>query len=63
MRSKPELADPFLCARLVECLKVWEAELLKNGDGGEFVAEDVVWAKLKSCREGGDIATRRLWGK
>lgn len=31
--------------------------------GGEFVAEDVVWAKLKSCREGADIATRRLWGK
>ena len=31
--------------------------------GGEFVAEDVVWAKLKSCREGADIATRRLWGR
>ena len=31
--------------------------------GGEIVAEDVVWAKLKSCREGADIATRRLWGK
>ena len=30
--------------------------------GGEFVAEDVVWAKLKSCREGADIATKRLWG-
>jgi len=31
--------------------------------GSELVAEDVVWAKLKSCREGADIATRRLWGK
>jgi 5-methyltetrahydropteroyltriglutamate--homocysteine methyltransferase len=30
--------------------------------GGEMVAEDVVWAKLKSCREGADIATKRLWG-
>jgi 5-methyltetrahydropteroyltriglutamate--homocysteine methyltransferase len=31
--------------------------------GSELVAEDVVWAKLKSCREGADLATRRLWGK
>ena len=31
--------------------------------GGELVAEDVVWAKLKACREGADIATRRLWGQ
>jgi 5-methyltetrahydropteroyltriglutamate--homocysteine methyltransferase len=31
--------------------------------GGEFVAEDVVWAKLKSCRDGADIATRRVWGR
>jgi len=31
--------------------------------GGEMVAEDVVWAKLKSCRDGADIATRRLWGR
>jgi 5-methyltetrahydropteroyltriglutamate--homocysteine methyltransferase len=31
--------------------------------GYELVAEDVVWAKLKSCREGADIATRRLWGR
>jgi 5-methyltetrahydropteroyltriglutamate--homocysteine methyltransferase len=30
--------------------------------GGELVAEDVVWAKLKSCSEGAAIATRRLWG-
>ena len=30
------------------------------GDG--MVAEDVVWAKLRSCREGADIATKRLWG-
>ena len=30
--------------------------------GGEMVAEDVVWAKLKSCREGADIASKRLWG-
>jgi 5-methyltetrahydropteroyltriglutamate--homocysteine methyltransferase len=29
--------------------------------GSEMVAEDVVWAKLRSCREGADIATRRLW--
>ena len=31
--------------------------------GGELVAEDVVWAKLKACREGADIAARRLWGR
>jgi 5-methyltetrahydropteroyltriglutamate--homocysteine methyltransferase len=31
--------------------------------GSEMVSEDVVWAKLKSCREGADIATRRLWGR
>lgn len=30
--------------------------------GGELVAEDVVWAKLRSCSEGAAIATRRLWG-
>ncbi len=30
--------------------------------GWEWVAEDVVWAKLKSLREGADIATSRLWG-
>ena len=31
--------------------------------GNEYVASDVVWAKLRSCREGADIASRRLWGK
>ena len=31
--------------------------------GGELVAEDVVWAKLRSCSEGAAIATRRLWGR
>ncbi|CAN5870698.1 cobalamin-independent methionine synthase II family protein [soil metagenome] len=31
--------------------------------GSEMVAEDVVWAKLKSCCEGAEIATKRLWGK
>jgi 5-methyltetrahydropteroyltriglutamate--homocysteine methyltransferase len=31
--------------------------------GSELVAEDVVWAKLKTCREGAEIATRRLWEK
>jgi 5-methyltetrahydropteroyltriglutamate--homocysteine methyltransferase len=30
--------------------------------GSEYVAEDVVWQKLKACREGADIATKRLWG-
>ena len=30
--------------------------------GWEWVAEDVVWAKLRSLREGADIATKRLWG-
>ena len=30
--------------------------------GGELVAEDVVWAKLRSCSEGAALATRRLWG-
>ena len=31
--------------------------------GREWVAEDVVWAKLKSVRQGADIASRRLWGR
>jgi 5-methyltetrahydropteroyltriglutamate--homocysteine methyltransferase len=31
--------------------------------GSEYVAEDVVWAKLRAAREGADIATRRLWGR
>lgn len=30
--------------------------------GSEYVAEDVVWAKLRSCSEGARIASRRLWG-
>ena len=30
--------------------------------GDTFTAEDVVWAKLKSLREGADIASKRLWG-
>jgi 5-methyltetrahydropteroyltriglutamate--homocysteine methyltransferase len=31
--------------------------------GNEFVAADVVWAKLRSCREGAEIASHKLWGK
>jgi 5-methyltetrahydropteroyltriglutamate--homocysteine methyltransferase len=31
--------------------------------GYEWVAEDVMWLKLKTMREGADIATKRLWGK
>jgi len=31
------------------------------GDG--FVAEDVVWAKLESLRDGAAIASRQLWGR
>ncbi len=30
--------------------------------GYDQVAEDVVWAKLKSGREGADLASARLWG-
>ena len=30
--------------------------------GSELVAEDVVWAKLESCRQGAAIASKRLWG-
>jgi 5-methyltetrahydropteroyltriglutamate--homocysteine methyltransferase len=30
--------------------------------GSEMVSEDIVWEKLKACRAGADIATRRLWG-
>jgi len=30
--------------------------------GREWVAEDVVWAKLGALRAGADIATARLWG-
>lgn len=28
----------------------------------EMVAESVVWAKLKACGEGAQLATKRLWG-
>jgi len=31
--------------------------------GWEWVTEDIVWDKLKTLREGADIASRRLWGK
>jgi len=31
--------------------------------GWEWVAEDVVWEKLKTMRKGADIASKRLWGK
>ena len=31
--------------------------------GREWVAEDVVWAKLQALRAGADIASARLWGK
>jgi 5-methyltetrahydropteroyltriglutamate--homocysteine methyltransferase len=31
--------------------------------GREWVAGSVVWKKLKSLREGADIASARLWGK
>ena len=31
--------------------------------GYEWVAADVVWAKLAACREGADIASARLWGR
>lgn len=30
--------------------------------GFEFVAEDVLWAKLRTCREGADLASARLSG-
>jgi 5-methyltetrahydropteroyltriglutamate--homocysteine methyltransferase len=30
--------------------------------GWEWVAEDVVWAKLKSLRDGAAIASKQLWG-
>ena len=31
--------------------------------GWEWVTEDVVWAKLNTCRRGADIASDRLWGR
>jgi 5-methyltetrahydropteroyltriglutamate--homocysteine methyltransferase len=31
--------------------------------GREWVAEDVVWAKLQSLRDGADLASERLWGR
>ena len=31
--------------------------------GREWVAEDVVWAKLAALREGADLASQRLWGR
>jgi 5-methyltetrahydropteroyltriglutamate--homocysteine methyltransferase len=41
----------------------WHRLRLGTFAGREWVAEDVVWAKLKSAREGADIASQRLWGK
>ena len=29
----------------------------------EFIAEDVVWAKLKALSDGARVATKRLWGR
>jgi 5-methyltetrahydropteroyltriglutamate--homocysteine methyltransferase len=29
----------------------------------EFIAEDVVWAKLEALRDGAKLASQRLWGK
>ena len=29
----------------------------------EFIAEDVVWAKLKALSDGAAVATKRLWGR
>jgi 5-methyltetrahydropteroyltriglutamate--homocysteine methyltransferase len=31
--------------------------------GWEWVTEDVVWAKLRTLREGADLASARLWGR
>ena len=31
--------------------------------GPEVVSPDVTWAKLRSCKEGADIASRRLWNR
>ncbi|MGH8211339.1 MAG: cobalamin-independent methionine synthase II family protein, partial [Steroidobacteraceae bacterium] len=31
--------------------------------GWEWVSEDVVWAKLQTCRAGANLASSRLWGK
>jgi len=31
--------------------------------GREWVAPSIVWAKLKTLREGADLASQRLWGK
>jgi 5-methyltetrahydropteroyltriglutamate--homocysteine methyltransferase len=31
--------------------------------GWEWVTEDIVWEKLKSLRQGADIASARLWGR
>jgi len=30
--------------------------------GREYVAEEVVWLKLKTAAEGAAIASQRLWG-
>jgi len=30
--------------------------------GSDMVADSVVWAKLRTLKEGADLATRRLWG-
>ena len=31
--------------------------------GREWVAASIVWPKLKTLREGADLASQRLWGK
>jgi 5-methyltetrahydropteroyltriglutamate--homocysteine methyltransferase len=30
--------------------------------GSQLVEESVVWTKLRTLREGADLATKRLWG-
>jgi 5-methyltetrahydropteroyltriglutamate--homocysteine methyltransferase len=64
----PEVVANRICAAVAA---VGERERVIGGtDCGfgtfasyEFIAEDVVWAKLKALSDGAKVATKRLWGK
>ena len=47
----PELVANRICAAVAAV-----------GDRERIIAEDVVWAKLKTLSEGAALASRRLWG-
>ena len=54
-------AEVIVTGRSAEKLQAMAALGFGTIAGDSFAAEDVVWAKLASLREGANIATQRLW--